>query len=112
VSQLMSGGSIEDLLAGSDKRRLPLEQVLRLADQICRALEHAHARAIVHRVLKPANVWLTEDGVSKLGDFGPAIAPDRSRITLQGMMVGTVGCNPPEHGLRHVPDPRTHPAAL
>src|SRR5215831_17984943 len=112
VSQLMSGGSIEDLLAGSDKRRLPLDQVLRLADQICRALEHAHGRAIVHRDLKPANVWLTEDGVSKLGDFGLAIALDRSRLTVEGMMVGTVAYMPPEQALGHAPDARSDLYAL
>src|SRR5262249_21116199 len=100
------------LLAGSEKRRLPLDQVLRLADQICRALEHAHGRAIVHRDLKPANVWLTEDGVSKLGDFGLAIALDRSRITVEGMMVGTVAYMPPEQALGHVPDSRSDLYAL
>src|SRR5262245_59660777 len=112
VSQLMGGGSIEDLLAGRDKRRLPLDHVLRLADQICRALEYAHGRAIVHRDLKPANVWLAEDGVSKLGDFGLAIALDRSRITVEGMMVGTVAYMPPEQALGHAPDSRSDLYAL
>ncbi|MDA0578754.1 MAG: AAA family ATPase, partial [Verrucomicrobia bacterium] len=46
--------------------------------------------------LKPGNVWLTEDGVAKIGDFGLAVMTDRSRLTSEGMMVGTVSYMPPE----------------
>src|SRR6266511_3056370 len=69
---------------------------LRIADQVCQALEYAHAKGIVHRDLKPGNVWLTADGTAKLGDFGLAVALDRSRLTQAGMMVGTVSYMPPE----------------
>ena len=58
--------------------------------EICRGLEFAHSRGIVHRDLKPGNVWLTGDGVAKIGDFGLAVAIDRSRLTTEGMMVGTL----------------------
>jgi serine/threonine protein kinase len=107
VSQYMAGGSVEDLLAGAERRRLPLEQTLRLADEVCRALEYAHAHGVVHRDLKPSNVWLTADGTAKLGDFGLALALDRSRLTVERMMVGTVAYMPPEQALGRAADARS-----
>ena len=66
---------------------------------MARGLEFAHAKDVVHRDLKPGNVWLTEEGVAKIGDFGLAISLDRSRLTQHGMMVGTVAYMPPEQAL-------------
>jgi tetratricopeptide (TPR) repeat protein len=110
VSQYMGGGSIEDLLRRAERRRLPIEQGVQLTEQICRALEYAHARNVIHRDLKPGNVWLTEEGTAKLGDFGLALALDRSRLTREGMMVGTVADMP--QALGRPPDARSDLYAL
>ncbi len=112
VSQYMSGGSVDNLLEQAPQHRLPIDQTLRLAHEITRALAHAHERGIIHRDLKPSNVWLTADGTAKLGDFGLAMALDRSRLTVEGMMVGTVTYMPPEQALGRTADARSDLYAL
>ncbi len=99
VSQYMAGGDLAGILREAELHRLPLAEVLRIGDQLCRALEFAHGRGIVHRDLKPANTWLTEDKTVKIGDFGLAVALDRSRLTMAGMMVGTASYMPPEQAM-------------
>ena len=96
VSQHMQGGAVADLLSSAPNHRLPIEQVLSISRQVCVGLAYAHSQGIVHRDVKPANVWLTADGIAKLGDFGLAMGPDPSRVTVEGMIVGTLAYMPPE----------------
>ncbi|MEO5974960.1 MAG: protein kinase [Ilumatobacteraceae bacterium] len=98
VTELLGGGDVEGLLKG-EADVLPLTRTLEIAKDVCRGLAFAHANQVVHRDLKPGNVWLTADGVAKIGDFGLAVSLDRSRLTQHGMMVGTVSYMPPEQAL-------------
>ena len=89
VSQFLAGGDLEQRLQRADGHRLALDETLRIAEQVCQALEHAHDRGVIHRDLKPANIFFTEDPsagsgqapTAKLADFGLAVAIDRSRVT-------------------------------
>ncbi|MEE9324565.1 MAG: protein kinase, partial [Dehalococcoidia bacterium] len=99
VTELMDGGDVESTIGKAPDSKLDLEQTLEIAKAVCRGLAFAHSKEIVHRDIKPGNVWLTSEGVAKVGDFGLAIAVDRSRLTQEGMMVGTVSYMPPEQAL-------------
>jgi predicted ATPase/class 3 adenylate cyclase len=112
VSELMPGGSVADVLARQEDHRLPVDDALRIGEQVALALAHAHDRGIVDRDLKPANVWLAADGTARLGDFGLAVETDRSRITSEGMVVGTVAYLAPEQAVGRAPDTRSDLYAL
>jgi tetratricopeptide (TPR) repeat protein len=112
VEEYLEGGTVADLLTSSPGRRLPVERAVRIAADVCAALEHAHTHGVVHRDLKPSNVWLAADGTAKLGDFGLVAALRQSasgtfaRLTSEGMMVGTIPYLAPEQALGRSPDPR------
>lgn len=74
VMELVEGPTLaERILRGA----IPLEEALRIAQQITDALEAAHEKGIVHRDLKPANIKVSQQGVVKVLDFGLAmVAPD------------------------------------
>jgi tetratricopeptide (TPR) repeat protein len=99
VSELMGGGDVEDLIEKAPDHRLPLDQVMEIARSVCEGLKFAHAQGIIHRDLKPGNIWLTDDGIVKIGDFGLAMVDDRTRLTREGMMVGTVSYLSPEQAM-------------
>ena len=76
--ELLPGGDVEGLLkkAGGP---LPVEQTLKLAIEVCRGLEFLESKGVVHRDLKPGNVWLTADGTAKIGDYGLAMSASDTR---------------------------------
>jgi tetratricopeptide (TPR) repeat protein len=89
-----------------------MKRALSIAEDLCQALAHAHEHGIVHRDVKPANIWLTGNGVAKLGDFGLAAAGDHSRLTLAGTFVGTAAYMAPEQAMGNQADARSDLYAL
>jgi tetratricopeptide (TPR) repeat protein len=99
VLPLMSGGDVGNLIEKAPEHRLPIDQAVGIAKAICRGLEYAHVKGVIHRDIKPGNVWLGADGTAKVGDFGLALMVDLSRLTNEGMMVGTYYYMPPEQAM-------------
>ena len=94
VTELVEGES----LAARLKRDGPLAawEACDIAEQLCRALEHAHAEHIVHRDIKPANVLISGRGQVKVGDLGIARLAEGSTDGGTATIVGTPRYMAPE----------------
>lgn len=108
--ELVEGGSLEDKLA--EKKRLPWEDVIHYALQMCSALECSHAQGVVHRDVKPANFLIAANGQIKLSDFGLASVAAARRITAAGKTAGTFLYMAPEQIRGQDVTPRTDLYAL
>ena len=94
VMELVDGGTVKDLL--ETHQQLPWPAVVELGRQLCSALQCAHNNGVVHRDLKPGNLFLNRDAELKLGDFGIARDLTNADLTSTGMTVGTHGYMAPE----------------
>ena len=95
IMQLLEGQSLDALQAA--RGVLPVEEALGYADQILDVLATAHARGVIHRDIKPQNVFIMAAGAVKLLDFGVARMFDgTASMTATGSLVGTPAFMPPE----------------
>ena len=100
----IEGESLRDRIA---RGPMKIADVIAAALEVGQGLAAAHARGIVHRDIKPGNVMLTSDGRAKVLDFGLALAPERTRLTMEGRTTGTVSYMSPEQSRGEDVDHRT-----
>ena len=93
--QLLKGQSLDD--RRRESKPLGIDEVLRLGRQIALGLAAAHEADLMHRDVKPANLWLEQGGRLKILDFGlsrPVV--DDARLTQSGAIIGTPAYLAPE----------------
>src|SRR5690349_11222982 len=93
--EYVEGQNLKEILAQG--RPLPFDQVGDIVAQVAEALDFAHAKGIVHRDVKPANIILVEGNRAKITDFGIAkIASGAANLTSTGQFLGTPNYMAPE----------------
>ncbi|MFO0615718.1 MAG: serine/threonine-protein kinase [Polyangiaceae bacterium] len=103
VMELLTGKTLKETWKKSG-RSMPLKEIGRVISSILDVLAAAHAAGIVHRDIKPDNVFLTDEGDVKVLDFGIAFVQELraagEQVTTTGATLGTPAFMPPEqaHG--------------
>ncbi len=110
VMEHLAGGSLEQRIRQDGAQ--PPGRALAWLEQAATALDAAHARGIVHRDVKPANLLLNERDEVRVADFGIASAAGLHSLTLTGTVLGTAGYLSPEQAAGHRSGPASDLYAL
>jgi serine/threonine-protein kinase len=108
--EYVEGHELRDALAGG--QALPVPRAVEIAAQLADALGYAHARGIVHRDVKPANVMILRDGRAKIMDFGIARIAASDVKTQTGVLMGSPKYMSPEQVQGRPADARSDLFAL
>ena len=106
VMELVEGATLSNLLM---RGALPVADALSFLDQLLDAVSYAHSQGVVHRDIKPDNIFVTTAGQVKLADFGIAHIEGEgvTRLTVAGSVLGTPGYMSPEQALGKPIDARS-----
>ncbi|MCW2500201.1 MAG: putative serine/threonine protein kinase, partial [Frankiales bacterium] len=109
VMEFVDGETLADAIRRGPQ---PVRRITEIGIAVADALDHVHARGLVHRDVKPANVLMGRGGKCKLTDFGIARLVDAAKVTSTGLMVGTASYLAPEQVAGEPVGPATDVYAL
>jgi hypothetical protein len=92
--ELLEGAPLSELVDSDEP--IPIARTVRIADEVLAALEYAHSGEVIHRDIKPDNIFLLEGDTVKLVDFGLARVQASTTITRSGTVMGSPGYIAPE----------------
>lgn len=109
VMELINGPTLKDRLfdLGSVGQQFAVTDTLHIIGSAAEALAYAHARNMIHRDVKPANLMIDEDSRVVLTDFGIAKIVTGAQFTSTGGMIGTPAYMAPEQGMAEPGDERS-----
>ena len=105
VMEYLEGKNLEEILESIGP--LPISATMMVVARVADALHYSHQRGIIHRDVKPSNVFITRRGEVKLTDFGIAYTPQEPTLTQKGMAIGTPAYMSPEQVKGERPDERS-----
>ncbi|MFZ5892537.1 MAG: protein kinase domain-containing protein [Myxococcota bacterium] len=105
VMEPLRGRTLRDVFA--QHGRLEMEEMLEIVAQLADALHVAHTHEIIHRDVKPENIFICEDEGAKMIDFGVAKVLDAEVLTLPDALVGTIYYMSPQQLQSEEPTPST-----
>jgi len=94
VMEYIQGETLKEYIQRNKK--LPVEEAVSIALQICEALDHAHQNNLIHCDIKPHNILMGKGGRVKVTDFGIARAVTSATLTQTGTIIGSVHYISPE----------------
>lgn len=94
VMEYIEGRNLKQII--KENIKLPINQAIEIASQICAGLQDAHEHGIVHRDIKPHNILVTDNGRVKVTDFGIAQMMSSITVTDSGTIIGSVHYFSPE----------------
>jgi eukaryotic-like serine/threonine-protein kinase len=109
VMKYLEGTNLSEHLR--QRGKLPLPELLHIAQQVCAGLGFVHTRGFTHRDIKPANIIIAPDGHVTILDLGVAHDP-KSQLTKSGLLIGTPRYMSPEQVLGKKVDQRSDLYAL
>lgn len=94
INEFVDGQNLREVL--DVRGKFSFVEALDIMYQLCSAVMYAHEHGVIHRDIKPQNIFFTRDGTIKLGDFGIATFQNAGHVTRSESIVGSVHYIAPE----------------